>query len=318
MGMIFTGLTLGTRIHCLRRPVRLALLGLVAGAGSVQGDCLPMAVTPYERIYCDIRNQGKGAGLPDFAQFQNNPPTTQRLLLKRPAGRLGIKLPAVSSKGAPSAMATVVAMKNSSASPQSSVGGDIAKRKSAKAGEQGLGPVKGEGPRKAAAPVIGRQSEDNLVSRCRQHSDRIRCGDNQYRLQGNLPNRVLEPDALEDGNRLRLVPYSGGGDDPDALNRYLGGAYQQYIDKMLEIGLGGVTMSYSRFYYTYLDLQESGHDFAGRFETMFEYLKRDKRHLVVGRAPPPAFDGLKYCMALDRRLIVCDNQRVNWVYRLEN
>ncbi|RRJ85067.1 hypothetical protein [Aestuariirhabdus litorea] len=270
--------------------ILLSLLGGLLFASPLRADCTPMAATDYERIYCQIRSQGRGASLPDFAQFQSNPPATQRLLLRRPAQKLGIRLP------------------------------DDSRGTGNKAGNAIPEPLEAE-PQRQHESVVGRPAlvtatvaPSRLAQECLQRLQGIDCAGAWYRLQPNLPNRALKRGVLEEGNRLGLPRFSGDKEDSEALGHYLSEAYRHYIHKMLEIGLGGVTMTYSRFYYSYLDLHQAGHDFVDRFETMYDYLKRDKRQLAVGGSEAPAFESLEYCMALDRRLIVCDNQRTNWVY----
>lgn len=59
------------------------------------------------------------------------------------------------------------------------------------------------------------------------------------------------------------------------------GAYHRYIGKMLSVGLGGTTISYTKLSYTFRELYEDNGDFAARFEAMFGYLKKDKAALAL-------------------------------------
>lgn len=55
-------------------------------------DCLALARTYYEQLYCELHARGEAKRLPDFYQFRKNPAQTQALLLKRPAMRAGIEI----------------------------------------------------------------------------------------------------------------------------------------------------------------------------------------------------------------------------------
>ncbi len=55
--------------------------------------CEDQAQTELQRIYCQIKKTREGRNLPRFNEFKQNPEQTQRLLLKRPAQKLGLKLP---------------------------------------------------------------------------------------------------------------------------------------------------------------------------------------------------------------------------------
>ncbi|MCL6416522.1 hypothetical protein MIB92_12755 [Aestuariirhabdus sp. Z084] len=282
---------------------------LLAGfAAPVWADCMPMAKTPYEKVYCEIKNQGKGKGLPDFAQFQSNTATTQALLLKRPAARLGIELPKSARESKPSS--------TSSVPPGSSQenGDQVTKRPASSPRAMAKTNPVDNGRAGLPTPDV----TASIATRCHQpQKSRIDCGVNRYQLQGDQPNSKLALGVLGDDNGFEFPDQNRLSKEGTGRDHYLSKSYRYYIEKMLEIGLGGSTMSYSRFYYTYVDLQDKGHDFGGRFATMFEYLKRDKRQLMVGKSADPAFEGLKQCMALDAELIVCDNLRTNWVYRLQ-
>jgi len=90
-----------------------------------------------------------------------------------------------------------------------------------------------------------------------------------YGLVGNLSNKKLSKGVLERKNKMNIPGYQGKPDDRQALAEYLAKAYDQYILKMLEIGLGGSTFTYNKFVYLYYDVSEKGIDFSQRFETMF-------------------------------------------------
>lgn len=68
------------------------LLMVWCGAAQTQALCFVLAENYYEQVYCELQAKGEGSALPRFHEFKNNPPVTQALLLKRPAGRIGITL----------------------------------------------------------------------------------------------------------------------------------------------------------------------------------------------------------------------------------
>jgi len=146
---------------------------------------------------------------------------------------------------------------------------------------------------------------------CELDGELIRCGGRRFRLVTNLANHLLEPQALSDSNRL-LLPANPGDED---LKDYLLQAYQTYIEKMLTIGLGASTMSFSKFYYTHQSLQRQDADFAARMEKMFEFLKKDKAAMAIQpRYHNKLPRSLDQCGRLSQRLIVCDEGDVNWVF----
>lgn len=101
--------------------------------------------------------------------------------------------------------------------------------------------------------------------------------------------------------------------EPESL--YLEQSYLQYIDKMVSIGLAGVTMSYTKFHHFYDEASKSGTSFPDRMAAMFEYLKKDKQALAVdtrGHASGP--DSLSACYQLDDEYIICDDVATNWIY----
>jgi len=104
--------------------------------------------------------------------------------------------------------------------------------------------------------------------------------------------------------------------DQDNVHRYLGDSYRRYIQAMLDIGLAAATMSYSRFYYTFDDAAKNQRDFAARFEKMYIYLKKDKQTMgVKSRYSDELPVSLKQCSWLNDSLLVCDNDKLNWIYK---
>ncbi|WP_390615781.1 hypothetical protein [Maricurvus nonylphenolicus] len=247
------------------------------------------ACTPHtelEKVFCQLK--AKGESLPSLEDFRRNQPRIQALLLKAPARRQGIALPKVVTKAKPPAPKKTVV--NSKPEP----------RKASP----------------AAQPVSStpRQLPSSLSS-CQLQGHLIQCPRQQFRLATNRANRYLAKGALGPDNRLGLSNYQGERQNPQALKRHLTRSYERYIEKMLSIGLGASTMSFSKFYYTHDELQQLGVDFADRFETMFGYLKKDKASMAIKDsyldALPP---GIGSCNRLKDNILVCDNGEHNWVY----
>lgn len=250
------------------RPLWL-LLAALCGAAQAQELCFVLAENYYEQVYCELQAKGEGSTLPRFHEFKNNPPITQALLLKRPAGRIGItlKMPAAAP-----------------ANPQHRPAD------------------------RAAMP------EASALAGCKLDQVMMLCGDKHYRLVGNQANSRLAEGALTEANQLILPKYRGGG-----LDAYLANAYRHYLDKMLSIGLGGSTMSYAKFYYLYQDLTDQGVDFVERSQTVFNYLKADKKRLGVSETVTPApAASLAGCNRFGDRLLACDYGLKNYLYRDDN
>lgn len=155
-------------------------------------------------------------------------------------------------------------------------------------------------------------------SQCEYQGVTIKCSDGMFSLIGNQRNSKLKPDALGDSNKIALETFSGNLGDSESLLVYLTKSYARYVEKMLDIGLGGATMSFTKFYYLFKDLSEQGVDFPARFETMFRYLKLDKKSLAVSEHID-VIEGLsiKHCNRLKKDLFTCDNRTSNRVYVLK-
>lgn len=264
----------------------------LATGGPARADsfCMLAAETYYQQIYCEVTARGRGS-LPSFADFKRNTPMIQALLLKRPAQRLGIQVALPQRKRvvpvtvAPDAVPPV----RHKAPPR---------------------PTKSVERKSAPRPRLATGLEA-----CRLDGAGITCDSRHYALVGNRTNRRLREGALGAANRMALPRYDGDPADVAAVGAYLYRAYQRYVEKMLDIGLGGSTMSYGKFAFLFKDLSEKGVDFAGRFETMYRFLKQDKANIGGGR--PARADkrlALSDCGELGRRVIVCARSGRNYVY----
>ena len=254
----------------------VALLPLSAFAE--QESCFVYAETYYEQLYCEIKEKAPQTVLPSFIDFKKNEPRMQAMLLKRKAESLGIEIKM----------------------PEAS-----AKKSSTKKSEAGF-----------ASPTVDQPaSHVQMVADCHLSESLIACRDGQFLLTGNKKNSALPVSALQDENQLKLSNFQGDDGDERALRLFLTAQYARYLEKMLEIGLGGATMCFTKFYLLFEDMSDKGADFSARFETMYRFLKKDKANIFVSEATDP-ISGLTIddCARLTHKMFVCDNQRRNTIY----
>ena len=264
---------------------------------NAQSFCFAFAESYYEQVYCQLQARAQTKGLPPFHEFKKNNEQVQAALLKRPAERNAIKLP-LPKKSLP-----VAAVPNN---PQEPLKRPAPVNPSLSQSTKTAARV---GPAEPVA-ATGRISTPGLDTQCRLQTNTLMCGDLSYQLLGNQANSRLKAGVLEAANKMALPEHRG-----EPLNHYLSGAYAQYIRKMCEIGLCGVTMSYGKFAYLYQDVQSKGLNFSQRFETMFGFLKKDKASLGVSEALP-ATTGLilEQCAPLADDLVVCPLASRNLVF----
>ena len=257
---------------------------LMGTAHAADGACMKAAKTELEQLYCTIVDEGQGAGLPSPTDFRRNDPGVQALLLRRPAKRLGLEVPEASG--------TSVRPQQPQAAPESA----------------SAEPAKPE-------PESDSRSPSRRLADCRLEGERIICPQGSFDLVANQSNRELADGVLEPDNRLGLNSFLGSRNDEEAVRRYLSDAYDQYIPKMVGIGLGANTMSFTAFHNAFHTLEEGGVDFASRMERTFTLLKQDKKTLgVKARYHDELPDDLSLCSSINRSIIVCDNVGTNWVY----
>lgn len=269
------------------RWLTLLVLGVCFGttqAAPADEACMEGAKTGLEKLYCKIVAEGQGAGLPSPTDFKRNDPQVQALLLRRPAGRLGLEVPDPGASASP-------------APPPS---------------QDGPAPANSQ-----RAPT--EQEEDSeLTGRladCRLEGKHITCPQRRYELTENLPNNRLADGALEPENRLGLSPFEGNRNDDEAVRRYLSDAYDRYIPNMVDIGLGANTMSFTAFHNAFHTIENGGVDFARRMEQTFTLLKQDKKTLAVkARYHDELPQDISLCTLINRDIIVCDDVGTNWVF----
>ncbi|MEX1032325.1 MAG: hypothetical protein WDZ30_03105 [Cellvibrionaceae bacterium] len=263
----------------------LICLLFTAGASANQG-CSALARSELEQLYCTIKATSAGAGLPSLGDFRRNDETVQALLLKQPARRLGLAVPDVSViQPAPRERKT-----------------EPAKRST--------------GPRQAVETSQPIAEPVDSLHGCQMFKREIRCPTRHYRLVDNMGNHALEAGALGVHNTFELARFTGDFQDKQAVNRYLAESYRHYIEKMLSIGLGGVTMSYTRFHRTFRELGDKNEDFAARSATMFRYLKQDKSSMAIApRHEEYLPTSIEQCFDLSDTLVICDDRDRNWVFK---
>lgn len=271
------------------KPILFRLLAFTAislsfSAVSVLADpfCFSRAQSYYEQVYCELQSRAQLQGLPGFEEFKNNSEPVQYSLLKRPAERNRIKLPP-------------------------------AKTSTPKTPQVEVLPPKPQVPHQAARPNIQHAQSLAVAANddCRLTGKEIRCGDKLFQAQGNLRNSRLASDVLESENRMAIPERTGSQSEAD----YLLTAYVQYLNKMREIGLGGVTMTYGKFAFLYHDLGERGLNFVQRFETMYGFLKKDKATLGVSEGVVLP-EGLSWqdCAQVSEEMLVCGFQGRNYLF----
>ncbi len=278
---------------------------IVLHAASVQASqfCFASAKTYYEQVYCELEAKGKTKDLPSFDQFKHNNEIVQASLLKLPAERNRIALPppkkaasSVDDVPAPTIEKKALAKKESGA-------------KAAPAQQENIQEDYNI-PRKfdRAGSVVG-------DPRCQLHTAEIQCTTKRYKLIGNRTNSRLDEGALLDSNKMLLPLYQSG----QSLSAYVTAAYRQYIEKMCAIGLGGVTMTYTRFAYLYEDLQSKNVNFVQRFELMYSFLKKDKAAMWISeKIPVNAQLAMQYCELMTEKLYICAAQGQNYIFELDN
>ena len=274
----------------------IGILWLLAASAKADQFCFALAESYYEQVYCQLQAKAQTKNLPSFNQFKKNNEQVQFSLLKRPAERNAIKLPMPTKIGP--AKTTVEIMPAAPA----------VKKNPAPYAVQTRAMPAGKPETKIQSTNPKQATDSN--SGCEIIGNQLSCPTGNFTLLGNKANHRLAATALSAENKMGLPSYQQG-----ALNQYLTQAYRQYITKMDEIGLGGVTMTYRKFAYLYSYLHSKGLDFSQRFETMYGFLKKDKATMGVSESTRvPQGLAADDCSALDERFYVCDLQGRNYIF----
>lgn len=264
-----------------RYLLAVVVVSCVSAHASAQTFCFAFAETYYEQVYCQLQAKAQTKGLPSFNEFKKNDERVQAALLKRPAERNGIKLPTP---------------KMATAKPADTLENTLPSKAI---------PHKTKIIRETV--VIQQPTADE---NCSLSGNIIRCGEETYKLIGNKSNSHLAKGVLDEENKMALPEYLG-----QPLDQYLSEAYRQYINKMCEIGLGGVTMTFGKFGYLYRDVQLKGLNFVQRFETMYSFLKKDKATMGVSAAVSANIGAsIGDCSPLDDQRFVCAFQGRNYIF----
>lgn len=270
------------------RVIKIGLFVLFLLVGNRVWCCEALSKTELESIFCQIKGQAPLLKSMSIQDFRNNPEQTQRLLLSRPAKKLGIALPKISSlKSSPKAKS----------SSQSNHVDTKAKAKAVAASQD---------------PVV---SDKNLngMENCALSDMSIVCGERLFHRVFNRANRYLDEHALGKENQLSDAQFIEA--KAQSESQYLRKFYQEYLMKMLSIGLSEHTLSYTKFVNLFQLSSQEGVDFAKRMSKMFEYLKTDKSNMQVKVDNGSAPEDIEQCFRLGSSLIVCDNVQANWIYQ---
>ncbi|GAA3956857.1 hypothetical protein [Allohahella marinimesophila] len=268
---------------------------------SANDTCLDAARTELERAYCRVVKGGEGAGLPSFEDFRRNDVLVQALLLKRPAERLGLTLPGRSSTpSVPPGSVTAPPPMPALPKPPPLAPASASMSSTSRATSPATSPAANAG-----------MDECRLTGQ----GDVITCANSRYVLAANKQNSALVRGVLEDANRLDLPSYRGPRSDNDAVIRYLSDVYAIYVQKMLGIGLGAATLSFTEFHHAFHTTESAGVDFARRSEETFQLLKADRKTMAVQtRLHDKLPDSIDACMDISSEIIVCDDVGTNWVF----
>lgn len=270
------------------RSIALCLGALAIYSGMSHADskeCLSQSDTQLHRSYCEVMRLDPSTPLPSLADFKNNPPHIQALLLRRHAERFGIDLP-----------------KTEAASQR---GTKTQTRVAAR-------------PRAAEKNTSARRSEDSRFSlkSCKIHEAEIRCGAELYLLETNKRNSQIQAAAFAAENQLDMPAKANTEFAGESDYRYLSFIYPKYIHKMLFLGLGDSTMSFTKFATVYWQAKLNKQDFVGRFKSMYSQLKIEKsQNGIQARYLDNYPVELHQCMRLDADIIVCDDMSQNWIYK---
>ncbi len=260
-----------------------------------QTDCDIQARTELEVLFCKIQNTNEGRTLPSFLDFRKNSPKIQAALLKAPARRLNLTVPQVAgSAQKPTNKRSLAKQQDVTSSPA----------------------VQEKSTQNYSERTNSQQSESShSLKECRLQRESIDCGRYHYRLATNLTNKYLRPGALDSKNKMQMQTFPSNQSNSTVIQNHLFDAYLHYIEKMLDIGLGASTMSFSKFYYTFYELQKKKENFSERFEKMYDFLKKDKATMAIKSSyTDDKPTSISQCAALNERIIVCDRKEMNWVF----
>lgn len=279
----------------------LASVAVLTALTAVANDCAEHARNAMEVSYCQVKASRYGGSLPSLHRFRKNNEKTQRLILKKPAQKAGVSLPPE----------TIAPVRQPVTIEQSMpVANETRSTPKMTAAQARQGPRRSEPANPLRDCRLRQQPAPNQAAR-RQ----IQCAHGTYSLLENRHNTQLAPGVLEEHNRL-ILPHRQHPDYSAYSNsQYLSKLYQIYLGKMLEIGLAGATMSYTKFVGSYQLHVNNNIDPHQRFSTMFELLKNERKfNSVKARYGEQYPQNIEQCMRVGSSLIVCDDVQNNWVF----
>ncbi|MFL0811499.1 MAG: hypothetical protein K6L76_13860 [Agarilytica sp.] len=266
------------------------------------------AKSELEKHYCEILIEGYGKKLPNFYNFKRNTPNTQYLLLKPWAKRAGIKLtkPSAQTKSAVMPQAVIEATGRKTTSTNK-------KQQKSDITEAAANTPTNKTPFNENSSAAGQTTEQaKSVHSCKLRGEEIVCAHDRFFLTTNTPLDRLPKGSLSLRNRL-IFPTRF---QSQSNLQYLSEIYPYYIEKMLLIGLGDSTMSFTKFNALYEDALNKGENFSKRFDDMYELLKVERQSMGIKARYRNNFpENIEQCMQLNAGLIACDNVEQNWVYR---
>lgn len=264
-------------------------------------DCIYEAKAPLEKAYCEILKKSPSTTLPPFHSFRRNPESTQRLLLTSPARKAGVTLPE-SKKASNNEF-------KSNAKPAFKNEGNGVTPEAAGAKPRPSASQKKGGSNKGESK---KSEHHQQLSACTLADDKISCPQGNYFLTINIPLRRLDPRVLSDQNMFVFRPKY---ENENEL-QYLSNIYPYYLEKMLLIGLGDSTISFTKFNAIYQDANKQGENFRQRFSQMYEMLKQERQSMATKKRYRENYpESMAQCMRVSNEIISCDNIDQNWVYR---
>ncbi len=267
--------------------------------------CDAESATALEKTYCAVLRKGQGRSLPDFFSFRRNPSHMQRLILKSAASRAGVELPSkeIQQNSFADSLRPEITSdhKNTQAETQTS------QQPNSNDGKR-TNTVLNLGKNQAAQESHSQTTLDN----CGIAKEQISCGSHRYFLAINIPVKHINRKALSTGNRLLFRAKLQN----ETLLQYLSHLYPEYIQKMLYLGLGDSTVSFTKFHAIYESSLAQNENFVDRFEEMYELLKKERQTMATKQRYRENYpEHITNCTQLTGRLITCDNVEQNWVYK---
>ena len=278
----------------MRKPFQLqsslaAIIATLIAAPSIAfnvEECLYYSDSVYEKAYCRIKERGKGQSLPSIQDFNNSNAMTQWLLVKKEARQIGIELEKPLQPQKEKRAQTKTFQQKQKARQEQSLSASTS----------------------ASQPKTHPKSQP-LTKLCRLNGTEILCKSGRYSLVTNnskKPQKANYPFPDWQQEKAKGLTH----------HQYISHAYTVYIRHMLNLGLGGSTVSLTKFNALFLESQKSGYSFSERFQKSFKLLEQEKRYNAVkSRYADNLPVSIEACMRLSSKIIVCDDVTNNWVYR---